>query len=140
VRPPRRLLPILVLAVTALAAAGCGGSQVSADEVPGQPPPLTVPSDDALDAGGGTSGSGTTTPDSSASGDTGASTDDASTSADTTADTTTGTTDTTGTDTTSGTTDTTTTDPSAGTTEPAAPDSAEAQQFEDFCAQNEGAC
>jgi hypothetical protein len=140
VRPPRRLSSIVLVALTALAAVGCGGSQVSADEVPGPPPALTVPSDPAL---GGcnstTTSSGTTTGDSSTSSNTGASTD-TSTPADTSADAATGATSTdTSTDTSTGTTDTTTTQPGTTTTEPA-PSSSESQQFEDFCAQNAGAC
>jgi hypothetical protein len=43
---------ILVLAALAVAATGCGGSDVDADEVPGAPPALTVPSDSELESGG----------------------------------------------------------------------------------------
>ena len=43
---------LAIIAVLALAAAGCGGSEVDADEVPGNPPALTVPSDTELESGG----------------------------------------------------------------------------------------
>ena len=52
----RTSLTALVFAVLALAAAGCGGSQVSADEVPGAPAALTVPTDNELGASDATSG------------------------------------------------------------------------------------
>jgi hypothetical protein len=47
----RTTLPAII-AVLAFAAAGCGGSEVDADEVPGNPPALTVPTDSELESGG----------------------------------------------------------------------------------------
>ena len=75
-RSPRTLLMALLLAVIPLAAVGCGGSEVSADEVPGPPAALTVPSDSELGSGGG-SGNGSSGDDSSSSDDS-STTDDSS--------------------------------------------------------------
>jgi hypothetical protein len=50
-RSPRTTLLALAPAVLALAAAGCGGSEVTAHEVPGPPPALTVPTDGELASG-----------------------------------------------------------------------------------------
>ena len=47
-RAPRTAL--LTIAAVAFAVAGCGGGEVDADEVPGSPPALTVPSDSELSA------------------------------------------------------------------------------------------
>ena len=134
---PLRTLLTAVLAIASLAAAGCGGGQVSADEVPGPPPALTVPTDSEL--GGGAADD--------AAEDSGTA-DESSDSADEGADT--GTTD-------EGATDPSTTAPadeSGGAAVPEAtaapedsaandtppPAGSEAEQFEDFCAQNAGAC
>jgi hypothetical protein len=146
VRLPRRPLSAVLLATAALAAAGCGGSQVSADEVPGPPPNITVPSDAGLGGGGGADdASGTTGATDDTTGSTSSSEPSASTDTtpapDTSADTgTTGTTDTGTAET--GTADTGTTEPAptdtTGTDQTASP--SETEQFEDFCAQNEGAC
>jgi hypothetical protein len=48
---PRTALLALSLAVLALAAVGCGGDEVAADEVPGAPPALTVPTDGEVSSG-----------------------------------------------------------------------------------------
>jgi hypothetical protein len=128
-RSPRTSLLALPLAALALAAAGCGGSQIAADEVPGNPPALTVPSDSELGAAG-----------SSANGSADASTGDSTDQSAAT-----------------GATSTATpapADPSGGTTAPttqAAPEDTTGgatpppagsppQQFESFCEQNAGAC
>jgi hypothetical protein len=140
VRPPRRLLACCLVAVIAPVAAGCGGSQVSPDEVPGPPPALTVPSDEgAGGSGGGSTGTDTTTDPSATSSTDGASTADAGAATDTGTDTgaAAGTAATPAPADTGGTTSTA---PEATTPEPAAPASGESQQFEDFCAQNAGAC
>ena len=50
-RARNRLIVVLVL-VAVLGASGCGGGQVSGDEVPGPPAVLTVPTDP--DVGGAT--------------------------------------------------------------------------------------
>jgi hypothetical protein len=135
-RPPRTSLLALPLAALALAAAGCGGSQVAADEVPGVPAALQVPTDAALGSSGSkadasSSTSGDEQSDSSGGNDSGAA--DTGTSG-------------------SG---TTTTPPAAGTATPqpqatAAPDDTTGgtqppagsppEQFENFCEQNAGAC
>ena len=48
--PASRSLPALMLTALVLAAAGCGGGEVDAGEVPGSPPALTVRSDSELGA------------------------------------------------------------------------------------------
>jgi hypothetical protein len=45
-----RSLPALMLTALVLAVAGCGGGEVAAGEVPGNPPALTVRSDNELGA------------------------------------------------------------------------------------------
>jgi hypothetical protein len=126
-RMPRTTL--LAIAAVALAAAGCGGGEVSADEVPGSPPPLTVPSDSELSAPDtGTDEDATTDPDAA---EDPAATDESAAPA-------------------------VPTDPETGgtvpeepqaavpddttTEEPAAPEEAPTEQFDSFCEQNVGAC
>ncbi len=127
-RAPRTKLLALLLALVALVVAGCGGSEVASDEVPGNPPALAVPSDG--DIGGGSnadsSGTGTTT------GSTGGTAAAAPTTAPSTTDGTSG-----------GTTAPTTTTPSTddtATNDQAPPAGSDAQQFENFCEQNAGDC
>ena len=129
----RRFTAIIAAGLLALAAAGCGSDDSLAPEVPGPPADVVLPTSTvapAADENGdsadqdssstdeGTTDEGTTTPeDTGATGDTG----------------------------------TTTPDTSGGTTAPDAeadsptndtppPADSEAEQFEDFCAQNPGAC
>ena len=127
----RRLTAIIAAGLLALAAAGCGSDDSLAPEVPGPPadvvlPEATVapPADENADSA-----------DQDSSTDEG-STDDTTTPDDTGA---------------TGDTGTTTPDTSGGTTAPDAeadsptndtppPADSEAQQFEDFCDQNPGAC
>jgi hypothetical protein len=123
---------LLAIAAVALAVAGCGGSDVAADEVPGNPPALTVPSDNELDAGASDAESTTdesTEPDAAAEDATGAAESVAPAEP---------------------------ADPSGGTVAPddsqaAAPEDTTAdpaqppadsppEQFESFCEQNAGAC
>jgi hypothetical protein len=134
-RSPRILLMALLLAVVPIVATGCGGSEVSADEVPGPPPALTVPSDTELGGGGG-GGDGNS--DSSNSDDTSNSDDAASgdATATPTPEATTPPADTSG-GTTAPETDTAPDDTATNDTPPAG---AEAEQFESFCEQNAGAC
>jgi hypothetical protein len=133
-RSTRTSLMALLVAVLAFAATGCGGSEVASEEVPGPPAALTVPSDTDLggskaadNAASGANGNGTSSAD-SGSADSGAATDPTATP-------------------------TPSADTSGGTAAPeatAAPDTATndtppaagspPQQFEDFCAQNAGAC
>jgi hypothetical protein len=119
----RRLTAIIATGLLALAAAGCGSDDSLTPEVPGPPadvvlPEATVaPTSDSSSTDEGTTGDTTTPEDSGATGDTG----------------------------------TTTPDTSGGTTAPDAeadsptndtppPEDSEAEQFEDFCSQNPGAC
>jgi hypothetical protein len=133
---PRLAVPVSVLT---LALAGCGGATVTVQEVPGEPTQLTVPGDAAALAPEATA-TATPTPTPTA---------DANTAA------VTPTPDSTGTGTGTGTGDATTQAPPAGTTEggtaaPGTDDGAtndqpppagsNAQKFEDFCAENPGAC
>jgi hypothetical protein len=145
-RSPRTTFPALMLALVALAVAGCGGSEVEPDEVPGNPPALTVPSDGDIGSGGAASNSGSTSDSSdssaSGSGSTG-STDTGTTTGSTggtTAPTTTApsTTDGTSGGTAAPTTPSTTDD--TATNDQAPPAGSDAQQFENFCEQNAGAC
>jgi hypothetical protein len=133
----RRITAFLAAGLLALAAAGCGGDDSQSPEVPGPPADVVIPesaeapasaasqdetadaSGDETDGTGTTDDTGTTTPDETApsTGDTG----------------------------------TTTPDTSGGTTAPEGeadgptndtppPEGSNAEQFEDFCAQNPGAC
>jgi hypothetical protein len=128
----RAPLIALLLAVLAFAAAGCGGGQVSAAEVPGNPPTLAVPSDPT--AGGAQASDG------SAAGDQSDSSTSSSSSSTSSAD--------------SGSATapagaTSAPEPAAtatpqpqndtSTAEQPAPGS-DTQKFEDFCQQNAGAC
>ena len=125
----------LLLAALAFAAAGCGASEIDADEVPGSPPALIVPVDSELGASGsGADASADSSTDESADAEAGADTG------------------------TTGTAESTApapaTDPSGGTaapetaapedtttTDPAAPPAGSPpEQFETFCEQNAGAC
>ena len=63
-RTPRTLLLALLLAVVALVAAGCGGSEVAADEVPARRPPSPCQSDEDLGGGGNADGAETANADS----------------------------------------------------------------------------
>ena len=51
-RSPRTTLLALTFAALAAAAAGCGASEIDADEVPGAAPALVVPTDSELGASG----------------------------------------------------------------------------------------
>ena len=131
--------------VALLALAGCGGDGSAAPEVPGPPASFSVPDTGVTPAGADT---GTTD---STGADTGT-TDSTGTDTGTTGDT--GTTpEATPTPDTSGDTGTTTTPDASGgaaapdtaqsdgpTNDTAPPEGSNAQQFEDFCAQNPGAC
>jgi len=129
---PRTILLALTFAVLALLAAGCGADEIPADEVPGPPPALIVPSDSELGAAGSNADAST---DATAEEDA-AATDDA-------------TEDTTGTvapavpeDTSGGTAaPTAEAAPEDTTTEEQPPAAGSApEQFESFCEQNAGAC
>jgi hypothetical protein len=132
-----RITALVTAGLMAFVAAGCGGSDTSATQVPGPPVDVTIPESSNPPGSGAASGSNsgasatatpTSTPDSSTggtSGDTGTTT--GSTGTGTTGDATGGTAaPDTGTD--------------SATNDQPPPDGSNAQQFEDFCAQNPGAC
>lgn len=121
---------ILAVAAVALAAAGCGGGEVSADEVPGSPPALTVPSDSELGAPETDTGTGedATTDEDAATDDSAATDQSAAPVAPADAD-----------------GGTTVPEPQAAVPDdtaetPAAPEEAPTEQFDSFCEQNVGAC
>ena len=127
----RRITAIIAAGVLALAAAGCGSGDALAPEVPGPPADVVLPEAtvaptanedaDSADQDSSTdenSTDDTTTPeDSGATGDTGATTPD-----------------------TSGGTTAPEAEADSPTNDTPPPADSEAEQFEDFCAQNPGAC
>ena len=139
-RAARSATALLCTVALAAGITGCGGGEIDYEEVPGPPVEVSIPSEtveagnsadaDATPTPTPTPEPGSTTAPDDQSGDTGAAPS-------------------TGTGTASTGTDTSGTD-SGGATAPAEEDSAtndtappagsEAQQFEDFCAQNPGAC
>jgi hypothetical protein len=128
--PPRLAVPVLALT---FAVAGCGGSQVTVKEVPGSDPPaLTVPGSGAAlapEATASATPTATETPDASAAQAT--ATPDAATG------------DGTAQSAPEGTTGGGTAAPDgqdSATTDQPPPAGSDAQQFEDFCAENPGAC
>ncbi len=136
-RAARTATTLFLTAALAAGAVGCGGSEVDYQEVPGPPVGVTAPSE-TVDASASGDATPTPTPSATAEPDGTTPPDDQSGAA-TAPSSGTGTTSTgaAGTD-------------SGGATAPAQEDSAsndtappagsEAQQFEDFCAQNPGAC
>jgi hypothetical protein len=145
VRAARTATALLCTIALAGGAAGCGGSEVDYQEVPGPPADVAIPSATVAPSGTASGDAGATptpTPTAEPGSTTAPSDQTGGTGADPGASTDTGTN-------TSGTTDTGGSD-SGGATAPADEDSAtndtappagsDAQQFEDFCAQNPGAC
>jgi hypothetical protein len=136
-----RLSAFLAAGMLALAAAGCGGGDEIAPEVPGPPADVVIPeSADAPtsaasqdDASTGDTGDATTD-DTGTTGDTGAATPDEA--APETGDTGTTTTP----DTSGGGTAAPETQADGPTNDTPPPEGSNAEQFEDFCAQNPGAC
>jgi hypothetical protein len=146
VQAARTATLLLITAVLALGMAACGGAEVSYEEVPGPPASVPIPDDQTSLEGGGAAEDGadagadaTPTPDADGAAapedqSGAAGTDQAATTEPAPA----------------ATADPGTTDTGGGTTAPAEPDGpandtappegSEAQQFEDFCAQNPGAC
>jgi hypothetical protein len=129
----RRLTAIIAAGLLALAAAGCGTDETLAPEVPGPPADVVLPEStvapaadedaDSADQGSSTdedsSTDDTTTPDDSgATGDTGATTPDTS----------------------GGGTAAPDAEADSPTNDTPPPEDSEAEQFEDFCTQNPGAC
>ena len=143
VRAARTATALLCTVALAAGVSGCGGSEVDYQEVPGPPVDVAIPSDTSS-LGDSASGDATPTPTPTATPEPGSTTAPSDQSGST------GTAPSAGTGTgTTGTTGTSGTD-SGGATAPAQEDSAsndtappagsDAQQFEDFCAQNPGAC
>ena len=141
-RAARSATALLCTVAFAAGVAGCGGSELDYEEVPGPPVEVAIPSA-TVEAGGSADAKATPTP--TATPEAGGTTAPSDQSGAT------GTTPSTGTGTAStGTGTGTTGTDSGGATAPAQEDSAandtappagsEAQQFEDFCAQNPGAC
>jgi hypothetical protein len=130
----RSPLLVLIFAAVALAAGGCGGGEVSVEEVPGAPPALVVPTDSELGAGGGSS-SDESTSGTDEGADAGAGADSgraAGGTADAPADASGGTT---------APAPEATAAPDDTTTQPEQPPAGSApEQFESFCEQNAGAC
>ena len=139
-RAARTATALLCTVALAAFATGCGGSELDYEEVPGPPVEVSIPSE-TVESGGSAGADATPTP--TATAEPGSTTAPSDQSGDT------GAAPSTGTGTASAGTDTSGTD-SGGATAPAEEDSAandtappagsEAQQFEDFCAQNPGAC
>jgi hypothetical protein len=136
----RRITAILTAGLLAVVAAGCGGDDSPTPQVPGPPASMTIPNSGDSPAEAAASAQDR------ASGDTSTSDSDTSTSDDSTSTDsgTTGSTDT-------GTTGDTSAGAGGGTEAPATgedspsndtapPAGSDAEQFEDFCAQNPGAC
>ena len=128
----RRLTAIIAAGLLALAAAGCGSDETLAPEVPGPPADVVLPestvapaADEDADSADqdsstdeGTTDDTTTPDDSGATGDTGATTPDTS----------------------GGGTAAPDAEADSPTNDTPPPADSEAEQFEDFCAQNPGAC
>jgi hypothetical protein len=141
-RAARSATALLCTVAFAAGVAGCGGSELDYEEVPGPPVEVSIPSE-TVESGGSAKADATPTP--TATAEPGSTTAPSDQSGDTGAAPSTGT----GTAST-GTTGAGTDADSGGATAPAEEDSAtndtappagsEAQQFEDFCAQNPGAC
>jgi hypothetical protein len=131
-----RITALAAAGLLAVVVAGCGGSDNAAMQVPGPPADVTVPqSDTAPGSGSGNGASATATPTTTA-------TPDSSTGGGTSGDTgtTTGSTGTGTTGDTNGATAAPDTSTDSATNDTPPPDGSNAQQFEDFCAQNPGAC
>ena len=143
VRAARPATALLCSVAFAVGVAGCGGSKSDYQEVPGPPVEMAIPSE-TVEAGGNSGANAGATPTPTATAEPGSTTAPSDQSGAT------GTAPSTGTGTASTGTGTDSGSDSGGATAPAQEDSAtndtappagsEAQQFEDFCAQNPGAC
>ena len=143
VRAARPATALLCSFAFAAGVAGCGGSKSDYQEVPGPPVEMAIPSE-TVEAGGNAGANADATPTPTATAVPGGTTAPEDQSGAT------GTAPSTGTGTATAGTGTDTGSDSGGATAPAQEDSAsndtappagsEAQQFEDFCAQNPGAC
>jgi hypothetical protein len=143
---PGRIAALAIAGLLALVAAGCGSGDETATQVPGPPADVSVPqSDNPPTEASGSSQDNSSGNDDSSSNDSGSNDSSSSDSTDSSA------TGDTGTSTDSTGTTGTTTDEGGGTAAPNTgddsatndtppPEGSDAQQFEDFCAQNPGAC
>jgi hypothetical protein len=129
----RRITAIIATALLALAAAGCGGSDELAPEVPGPPADVVLPEATVAAAAEG---------EDAAAEDEDATTDEGTTEDGTAAPEETAPTDpgTTAPETSEGGTAAPETEADGPTNDTAPPEGSEAEQFEDFCTQNPGAC
>jgi hypothetical protein len=126
----RLAAPITLLVVTL---AGCGGSKVTVEEVPGGPVPLTVPGTGAaLKPQATATATASATPTATTTGSTGTSSGTTQSTTPSTASS--------GTGTTGGGTQAPSSSSDSATSDQPPPAGSDAQQFEDFCAQNPGAC
>jgi hypothetical protein len=137
---PGRITALVAAGLLALAAAGCGGGETAAQQVPGPPADVTIPQSDTPPTEAASSNKDNSSSDTSTSSD--SSSSDSSTSSDSATPTPTSTP--TGSTGTTGSTGGGTTAPDSGqdtaNNDQSPPDGSNAQQFEDFCAQNPGAC
>jgi len=133
-----RLSALMTAALLAVVVAGCGGDDTLAPQVPGPPADVSVP-----DSGQSPTEAAASAQDQAGSNDSSTSND--STSSDDSTSSGSGTTDSSGSDTgTTGDTSGGTAAPDTGTdsaqNDTPPPADSNAEQFEDFCAQNQGAC
>ena len=129
----RRLTAIIAAGLLALAAAGCGSDETLAPEVPGPPADVVLPESTVAPAADEDADSA----DEDSATDEDSSTDDTTTPDDTGA---TGDTGATTPDTSGGGTAAPDAEADSPTNDTPPPEDSEAEQFEDFCAQNPGAC
>ena len=130
----RRITAIIAAGLLALAAAGCGGDDTLAPEVPGPPADVTLPEATvapAADEDGGATTDEDSATDDSATDDSGTTPEDTGTTPDTGA---------AAPETDGGGTAAPDTAADSPTNDTPPPEDSEAEQFEDFCAQNPGAC
>jgi hypothetical protein len=129
----RRLTAIIAAGLVALAVGGCGGDDELAPQVPGQPADFAVP-ETTVEAAAGDEEAAT---DDGSTTDEDATTEDATGTAEETAPTDTGAA---APETSGGGTEAPAVPEDSPTNDTAPPEGSGAEQFEDFCAQNPGAC
>jgi hypothetical protein len=130
----RRLTAIIAAGLVALAVGGCGGGDETAPQVPGDPADFAVP-ESTVEAPAGedeaTTDDGSTTDEDATTDDATGTTEETAPPTDTGATTP---------ETSGGGTEAPATTEDSPTNDTAPPEGSEAEQFEDFCAQNPGAC
>lgn len=144
VRAARTATALLCTVALAAGAAGCGGSEIDYQEVPGPPADVALPSDSSSLGAGGSSGDADATPTPTPTPEPGAATAPSDQSGSTgtapSASTGTGTTGATGTADADSGGATAPADEDSASNDTAPPAGSDAEQFEAFCAQNPGAC